>query len=1672
MTENDAPRLVVGVGASAGGLEAFRQFLSALPAETGMAFLLVQHLDPTHKSMLAELLAPCTSLSVKDADSDDGILPNTVYIIRPDTALGVHEGKIELSIPTLHRGVRLPVNHLFQSLARQYGPRSVGIVLSGAGGDGSAGAREIRSAGGLVIAQDPTTCGQPGMPQSAIDTGAVDLVLEASNMPAALERFASLPPGARIEPAVEPDQSDGDSSLGKEQFDQLAAMLEAQVGFDVRVYKRATIDRRVLRRMALAGFEEVPAFLDHLRSQPSEQQVLVRDLLINVTDFFRDPDAFRALREVVVNPLVERTEAGGKVRVWVPGCATGEEAYSIGIEFLDAIEAARKALTLQIFATDVAEDALAVGREAVYSSSIVDRMSQQRVQTYFRLLDGRGYQVRPALRDVVSFAVHDLTKDAPFSRMNLVSCRNVLIYLTPETQQHVLKLLHFALVQDAFLLLSTSESTSPQRELFGTISKQQRIYSKVGASQAISVGLSRTRDAKDHDGSPKVTDGVVTRRGPSPGDLVRRAVLKELAPPTIVVAENGSIIFSHGELAPFLKIPEGENPDLELNAVLRSEIATRARGALYKCRRREQTVSALSSPDGSAARVRITARPANSIGPGVVILSFENVDDGVQRDGGDDEGVETPGQEAVIEQLERELQATREDLRNTVEELETSNEELRSSNEESMSMNEELQSANEELEATSEELRSLNEELTTVNSQLREKVEQLEQAHDDLNNFLASTKIATVFLDERLRIKRFTPAVKEMLSVDYADTGRYVGDIARELLQNGLEQEARQVLEHLTSQAREIKTRSDRWVSRQVLPYRTENRRIEGVVVTFVDITDLKSATSRLELREQQQSVVAQLGLHALREENIEAFMEHVVHEVQQTLRTDLCKIVEVQPGNEKLWLRAGVGWDAKKMQRATEDGAFGSPAGYALQSHEPVVTEDLAGDKRFGTPELLRTHGATSGIACVVRDGDYQYGVLGVYCRETRRFAQEDVHFVQAVANILGSAIGRHHTRMRLAMELGVAHVLAEATDLDDTLGSILDRIGSELSASIVAELWWKDDGEYVRKVLHVTPSSERRRVEKWFGEPSFRAGKGLIGTVLENGQAIWVTDLGNPEMFMRSSAAKALGHVSGIGLPVQCGNDVRGMIGIYSSERLFADDTYLRSLEGIGRSIGEFITGWEADEVARSLAAITESSHDAIVAYTFDGTITKWLAGAEELYRYSKEEMLGASIEQIVPSALLDEQRQINDQVKNGVAVEPVETVRIRKGGDPVQVSVRCSPVRDRSGAVVGISSMERDITLQKEVQEALIEADRQKDEFLAMLGHELRNPLAAIRTAAELLRRRNSNGDALIKRTQEVLSRQAAHMATLLDGLLDVSRIIRGKIILDRKKVDLAVVCRDVAAEVAERSGGSAEIDVRTQTSPVWVEGDPVRLAQIVDNVLSNAVKYGGNEGPVTLSLSVHAEHAILEIRDQGVGIEPDLLPHIFEVFRQSRQNLGRTQGGLGLGLSLVKSLVDLHGGEISAESEGPGQGAAFTVRLPVTEEGPQTMLRPVPADTPLGIVVIEDNEDSAEMIAELLRLDGHTVRIAANGRAGIDLVRELRPDVVLCDLGLADTLTGYDVARSLREDPMTQAIRLVAITGYGRPDDRDRCYEAGFDGHLTKPVDPSELARYLYPPARDQ
>ncbi len=832
---------VVGLGASAGGLEAFKTFLTAAPNDTGMAFVLVQHLDPDHESMMVDLLSRYTNMPVLQVTDAMDVRPNQVYMIPPGKYLTLEGKQLKLAEPVAKRGMRMPIDHFFESLAEAQVDKAMAIVLSGTGSDGSLGMRMVKGNGGLTAVQDPEQAAHDGMPRSAIATGMVDLVLPIEEMPKTLLQYSQHPfvNGNRAAAAQE--------IAGRTTIETILAVLHSRIGHDFSSYKRNTLVRRIQRRMGLNHITEPRDYAALLRESQKEVDALFRDLLIGVTGFFREPEAWHVLEESIVPGLVRNCPAGEAIRIWSPGCASGEEAYSLAILFHEAVDRMQTRCTVQVFATDIDKNAYEKARAGIYPESIAAEVSAERLRRYFTKIED-GYQIGKDIRDSVMFASQNLLRDPPFAKLDMVSCRNLLIYLQNDIQRKVIQLFHFALNDQGYLFLGTSESIGTQTDLFKVVDKKWRIYQKMGTSRTglVELPLFSTPSFKS-----LVADRPHVRRGRpfDPTHVAQHVLLDRYVPASVLINPKGEVIYFHGPVRRYLDYPSGE-PTVDIYAIAMDGLRTKLRALVRRVRLdRGKTATEeakVRRDDGQSYRVSISV---TSLGQqqeteGLLLISFEDIPETAAATPSPESRADRieGDQDEIVRHLEDELHSTRQELESAIEELETSNEELKASNEEAMSMNEELQSTNEELETSKEELQSLNEELTTVNNELREKVDQLEQANNDTANLLTSTHVATIFLDRHFKIKRFTPAVTELFNLIPSDINRPLGDIVQKFNDDRLLPDCRNVLQELKVHETEIVTQEGSWFIRRALPYRTQDDHIEGVVITFVNVTHLKKA--------------------------------------------------------------------------------------------------------------------------------------------------------------------------------------------------------------------------------------------------------------------------------------------------------------------------------------------------------------------------------------------------------------------------------------------------------------------------------------------------------------------------------------------------------------------------------------------------------------------------------------------------------------------------------------------------------------------------------------------------------------------------------------------------------------------------------------------------------------
>jgi two-component system CheB/CheR fusion protein len=1220
---------VAAIGSSAGGLEALSELLETLPAKTGLAYLLVSHLDPKHESLLPEILQKKTRIPVTQAQDQMEIVADHIYVIAPNTVMTL-SGK-KLQVTARESGAHMPVNALLHSLAKECGGCAVAVILSGTGTDGTEGIKSIKEAAGIVFVQDPTSARFAGMPQSAIQTGCADMVLPARDIGRELGTISAHPYIKQGEPPPDSDSRE----LTEHALAAIFRLLAETHRTDFTQYKSSTIMRRLRRRMALRNIAAIRDYANLLKEDPEELAALYDDLLIRVTSFFRDPDTFAGLANRAFPAICEGRTQKDPIRIWVPGCATGEEVYSIAIALLEFLGERAGGTRIQIFGTDLSAAAIAHARTGRYPESIAERVSAERLQRFF-VRDDHHYCIAKSVRDLCIFAPHNVARDPPFSRIDLVSCCNVLIYLGSSLQRQVMLKFHYALKPKGFLTIGPAENIGPSSPYFELADRRSRLYTR----QPVATRMQFESDiAASTSASQGGTSNEAAYSVPSPEQVQRQAdslLLSRFAPASVVVDARMNIIQFRGQTSPYIEHAGGA-ASLNLHRVARAGILVQLLPAIQEAHQSGQTVKRenlrVETPD-AVRQVNLEVVPLKDA-TGASLFSLILFDTpgntGHRARSLPEAAISESDKDRYILQLERELADMREYLRGSNEAHEAAEEEAKAAQEELLSANEEFQSTNEELETAKEELQSANEELTTTNDELLTRAHELGVLNGELQSAQKDTQYARAYADAII-----DTAAQPLLVLD---AGLVVQRANRTFYENF-----------------------------QTTPAQTLNRRI-------------------FEL-------------------------------------------------------------------------------------------------------------------------GDGQWNIEG--------------------------------------------------------LSKLLEKV---LSSNMPLQNY---------QVTHDFPS------------------------------------LGPTTMLLHASR-----------------------------------------LPGVGE----------------------------------------------------RPTLILLAIEDISKAAETGRQRET---------------------------------------------------------------ADRRKDEFLAMLAHELRNPLAPVRNALYIMHRTVKEDDT--RRHLAMMDRQVTLMTRLVDDLMDISRITRGRVGLERALVDLRVLVPDaVAAAKPSLDTRSHRVTVLLPPAEVPVHADPSRLEQVVGNLLNNAGKYTDPGGHITVTLERHRREAVIKVRDNGVGMPPGVIPHVFDLFMQAGGSIDRSAGGLGIGLTLVRRLVEMHGGTVEARSAGLGKGSEFEVRLPlsadrgVSQEARRTAEEQHPFQV-RRILVVDDNVDSTQSVAELARMWGHEAVQAYDGVTALEVARSFRPDVALLDIGLP-SIDGYTLARELRKLPDLEPLYLMAMTGYGQPGDREAAKNAGFDRHLIKPLQPDQLQKLL-------
>ena len=1483
--------LVVGIGASAGGVKALRQFFSGVPADSGMAYVVVLHLSQKHESNLAEILQRETTMPVQQVTEAIEVAPNHVYVIPPAKHLEMIDGIIQPRQAARQKGVRVPIDRFFQTLAEAYGRKAISVILSGTGSDGSLGLKFVKECDGFAIAQDPVEAEYDGMPRSAIETNMVDVVLPVARMPEKLLFLRDSSERLRITHDLDLEVEPAVKNI--ELLSDVLTLLRVRTGHDFSNYKRPTIIRRIARRLQVYETDDLASYLAVLRDRPEEVLSLLTNLLINVTNFFRDKDAFAAFEEKVIPELFKGKSGDDELRVWVAGCATGEEAYSLAILLTEHAATLSDPPKIQVFASDVDEEVIVRARTGSYTKAAVSDVSPDRLGLYFIAEDDQ-YRVRKSIREMVLFASHNILRDPPFSRLDLVACRNVLIYLNRESQERVLNVFHFALRPGGYLFLGSSESAEMVSNLFAPVDKKQCIY----RSRPGTVARPVTSELPFH----KAPKPRTVRSATTPSNLLsfgqlHHQLIEDYAPPSVLVDESGEILHLSDTAGRFLRIAGGD-PSNNLLKLVDPSFLPDVRAALFAATNENKGIEAKNIPcvlEGEERFVDITVRPVKTPVAGALVTfqtvgGSENAATSVESIVAGDEATE-----GVVRRLEEELRHTKDQLRVTIEQYETSTEELKASNEELQAINEELRSATEELETGKEELQSVNEELTTVNQELKVKIDELAKVNSDLENLMRSTEIATIFLDRNLHIKLYTPPATEIFNVIPSDLGRPLSHITHSLTPDNIAADAAAVLESPHAIEREVISADGKHFIARFLPYKGAEDRTGGVVLTFIDVTEMVA-------REEQLRLLTEI---AAAQKLSDAVLEQmpagvVVANAKESFVFGNRKMAEIlgSPDGGSQMAKDYRTWDL----RDSEDRSLAPermPMVRVLRDRETIFSEEMHlhhGDEM--------TIVSVNAAPILGPDGKVVAGVV----------AFEDItRRINAEAELRAS-----EERFRSLFEsidegFCIIEMIYDENDVP------IDYRFLEVSPSFEKQTGLKDAKG--RRMREIAPEHE----EYWFQ---------IYGKIATTGE---------PARF--EQRAQQLNSWYDV-YAFRFGNPKDRQVAV-----LFNNINARKEAEGALRKSEE------------RLRMMSESFTDyAIFQIDTDGIVVSWNAGAEKIFGYTDEEIVGR------PGAILFTPE---DQA-NGIPELEMKTARetgrasderwhIRKDNSRFYASGVMAALYDQT-VLVGYAKIARDLTEQKKTEEEL-RAHRERLEIL-VVGRtaELAEANETLRQQMEERRIIEEERFALLQKivtTQEDERRRIARdmhdslgqqltalrlklasmktelfkdgrLGESLEKLQELGKRIDSEVnflvwelrptILD----DLGLVSAldnyvrewsrhfEIPAEFQAGRIGQNRLDQNVETN----------LYRITQEALNNTYKHARARSANVL-IEARRGEIVLVVEDDGIGFD------MYEIKRPA-------QTRRGLGLIGMRERAAIIGGTIEFESS-PGKGTTVFVRVPIKRGG---------------------------------------------------------------------------------------------------------------------------------------
>ncbi|CAN5760640.1 hypothetical protein BH20PSE1_BH20PSE1_04300 [soil metagenome] len=1482
--------------------------------------------------------------------------------------------------------------------------------------------------------------------------------------------------------------------------------------------------------MVLNKITGLKAYADFLRGNTKELQALYSDMLISVTGFFRNPEAFETLKRKVFPKLLKQ-QRGDPLRCWVLGCSTGQEAYSIAMAFRECAEGAARLRKMQVFATDLNDELLDKARAGLYAKNLVHDVAPERLRRFFLEEEG-GYRVIKPIREMCVFARHNLLSDPPFSRMDLIACRNLLIYLEPSLQKKVLPTFHYALKPDGFLFLGVSESIGSFANLFESIDKKLKIYSKkAGLTSAFHLPVSRGHPAAKIPAAAKVAPPEGYHAELTPQREADRVTVNHYAPPGVLINVDLEILQFRGPTGPYLQPPKGK-ASFDVLKMAREGLMLPLRAAITKAKKHNATVrreDVRINQNGHTRTVNIEVTPLKNVKERCYLIVFEPAE---KRGLPPDKLPPKSRGQAVthadarrIAELETELGETRDYFQASQEQYDAANEELQASSEEVQSANEELQSINEELETSKEELESTNEELTTVNEEAARQNVELTRLNSDLNNLHQSLNQAIVLLGGDLTIRRFTQPAARAFNLLATDVGRLLSGIKHNLDYLDLEQLITEVIHTVSVREREVRDKTGRWYSLRVRPYLTLDNKIDGALLMLVDIDALKRSERDIKAGRDRAEAI----LRTARDPLLVLHADLKVNTANEAFYKSF-KVTPVESEGRLIYELGDGQWNIPKLRELLEEvllrnssfDNFEITHDFAIIGRRTMLlnartlsdTEDRHARILLGIQDITEI----LQFQTAVRESQARYRALvdasaqSVWTADSNGAVVEDSPEWRAFAGQTYEQWKRLgwldtlHPEDRERMSELWQRAVAERTPVQ-TLYRVRHVSGEWRWTAVRAVPVLYPDGSVREWVGMNVDITERKRSEEALRESEERYRTLFASAPM----AVFVCDRNAVIQYYNQRAVELWGREPTCGVEQHCG----------SVKLWLPDGTLLPHAQspmvevlrtGIpALNVEVFIERPDGSRlpVLVNFAALKNEREEITGAITSFLDITERkqaeeaLRKAGERFRFMAESMpqkiftakpngdvdyfnqqwtkfTGLTFEQIRdwgwlqfihPDDVEENIRRWKHSINTGKSFHLEHRFRRKDGKYRWHLS-RAHAMRDADGQVLMWIGSNTDIEGQKQTERALKEADRRKDEFLGMLAHELRSPLSAISNVAEILGQQRTS-DRETPRLQAMLTRQTRTLTRMVDDLLDISRITSGKIHLEKELIALSpVITRAVESTRSLMESRRHELIVSEPDSPLRIEADATRLEQILVNLLSNAAKYTEPGGRIHLIAKQENGGVCLMVQDNGIGISAEMLARVFEMFSQVDQSLTRTQGGLGIGLALVRSLVEMHGGTVQATSAGVGQGSEFIVRLPLgtipqQDRGAQeTGVAPV--QSAIGparrILVVEDNLDAAESLATLIELMGHDVRSVHDGASALETAAAFRPDVVLLDIGLPD-INGYEVAPRLRQQPGLGRIALAALTGWGQEEDRLRARTAGFDHHFVKPIDVDGLRAWL-------